>query len=81
MSNFKFNLSKLKIGNRAPTLTIEGINFELTPTSRFLAIVGDSGIGKTTIFKSLFPNYLKMWKSEGTLEIECKHLKHSPLRQ
>ena len=73
MSNFKFNLNLLRIGNNGRRLVIEDVNFELTPNNKYLAILGDSGIGKTTVFKSLFPTYLKIWKSEGIFEIECEH--------
>lgn len=73
MSNFIFNLNRLRIGNRDRMLIIEGVSFELTPANKYLAILGDSGIGKTTVFKSLYPTYLRIWKSEGALEVECEH--------
>ncbi len=73
MRSFKFDLRKLKIGNGKRLLTIEGVNFELNEDKNCVALLGQSGIGKTTIFKSLFSNYLKMWKTEGNFELTCHH--------
>jgi ABC-type multidrug transport system ATPase subunit len=69
----KFNLNRLMLSSRSRTLIIEGVHFELTPAKKYLAILGDSGIGKTTVFKSLFPVYLNIWKLDGTVELECEH--------
>ena len=64
MGSFKFNLKKLRIGHRGRSLTIEGVNFELAQEQHSMAILGESGMGKTTIFKSLFPKYISLWELE-----------------
>jgi len=72
MGDIEFNLKLLQIG-KARKLTIKGINFQLDPTNRIVALIGESGLGKTTIYKSLFSTYINLWKRESSIEFECSH--------
>lgn len=73
MSNLDFNLSLLKIGKSNRELIIKGIQFKLNDNERIVALVGESGLGKTTIYKSLFSTYVNLWKKENNIEFKCSH--------
>lgn len=73
MAKFCFDLRELTISNRNHSLMIEGINFTLEPPHRSMSLLADSGIGKTTIFKSLFSKYIELWSIEKPFRFECKH--------
>jgi len=70
---FEFDLKRLRIQNRKAMLTIEGIKFNLAENEKSFAILGDSGIGKTTIFRSLFSRYLESWSIERHFTFDCLH--------
>jgi len=80
---FEFQLIKLRISsfdkiNRIQrVLNIDNVKFELSRNKRILALLGDSGIGKTTIFRSLFSNYVKKWEKSDSFEFECNHIFNS----
>lgn len=69
----EFRLNRLSIQNQKSSLTIEGINFHLEKNENSFAILGDSGIGKTTIFRSLFTRYIQYWSTEKKFSFECSH--------
>lgn len=70
---FAFNLNRLSIHNQKSSLTIEGIDFVLKENEKSYAILGDSGIGKTTIFRSLFYRYIQYWALEKNFIFDCNH--------
>ncbi|GAB6283077.1 MAG: hypothetical protein STSR0008_18320 [Ignavibacterium sp.] len=70
---FDFKLNRLSIQNRKSSLTIEGIDFKLDEKEKSFAILGDSGMGKTTIFKSLFSRYIQYWALEKKFTFDCLH--------
>ena len=76
MKHFKFHLKKLKISRHSTSLTIEGINFELEKGDQSVAILGESGMGKTTIYKSMFTKYISLWEANKPFEFECEHNLH-----
>lgn len=73
MNYFEFNLKELVISHGCNVLTIEGIKFEIDSVNRSIAILAESGMGKTTIFKSLLSNYLKIWSSSRPFNFSCCH--------
>ena len=74
MGNIEFNLSLLQIGKpKEKKLIIKDINFQLDRDNRIVALIGESGVGKTTIYKSLFSTYINLWKKEHPIEFECNH--------
>jgi ABC-type multidrug transport system ATPase subunit len=73
MSNLDFNLSVLKIGKGNHELTIKGIKFQLADHETVVALIGESGLGKTTIYKSLFSTYVNLWRKENPIEFKCSH--------
>ena len=73
MSKLDFELDILKIGKKDRNLVIKGINFSLSDTDKAIALVGESGLGKTTIYKSLFSTYVNLWKDESEIEFRCNH--------
>ena len=73
MPDFRFNLKKLIISDHGRSLTIEGIESQLTSPLNSLAILGESGMGKTSIFKSMFSRYISLWRLERPFEFECQH--------
>lgn len=77
MSNLDFKLTHLKIGKKERVLDIRGINFSLTETEKVAAIIGESGLGKTTIYKSLFSAYVNLWQKESSIEFTCEHIINS----
>jgi energy-coupling factor transport system ATP-binding protein len=70
---FSFQLNKLLIQNNRSILNIEGVNFTISDSKNSFAILGDSGIGKTTIFKSLFSRYVQYWAMEKKFAFDCQH--------
>ena len=73
MSQLIFGLNKLRINSNKRVLNIENVEFELQSGKNAVAIMGESGIGKTSIFKSLFRTYIDFWQKESRLQFECKH--------
>lgn len=73
MTNLNFKLTHLKMGRKDRVLDIRGINFSLDDTEKVAAIIGESGLGKTTIYKSLFSAYVNLWKKESLVEFKCDH--------
>lgn len=73
MNKLDFNLNHLKIGKKGKFLEIKGIKFSLADTEYVVALIGESGLGKTTIYKSLFSTYVNLWKSESEIEFACNH--------
>lgn len=73
MNKLDFNLNHLKIGKKGRCLEIKGIKFSLTGTEQVVALIGESGLGKTTIYKSLFSTYVNLWKTESDIEFTCNH--------
>jgi len=73
MSKLDFNLTLLKIGKSNRELIIKGIQFQLNDGERVVALVGESGLGKTTIFKSLFSTYVNLWRKETNIDFKCSH--------
>lgn len=80
MENFKFNLKKLKISSIDKlfgiyrVLHLENIRFELKNENNAVAILGPSGIGKTSIFKSMFSTYINDWRTQKEFEFKCEHV-------
>lgn len=74
MSNLIFGLNKLRISSKQRVLNIENVEFTLAQTKRSIALLGESGIGKTSIFKSLFRTYINSWERDSQLQFECKHI-------
>lgn len=74
MSNLIFGLNKLRISSKQRVLNIENIEFTLDPAKKAVALLGESGIGKTSIFKSLFRTYINSWEKDSQLQFECKHI-------
>lgn len=74
MSKLDFCLNQLKIGKKGKFLEIKGIKFSLNDSENVIALVGESGLGKTTIYKSLFSAYVNSWKSESEIDFSCKHI-------
>nr|WP_279381418.1 ATP-binding cassette domain-containing protein [Candidatus Thiosymbion oneisti] len=52
---------------------IEDISFSIGNESCAVALVGESGMGKTTIFKSLFPRFINDWSIEPGFRFSAKH--------
>jgi len=73
MDKMEFNLKLLQIGNSDRELIIKGIKFELDRENRIVALIGESGLGKTTIYKSLFSTYISLWKKEHPIKFVCNH--------
>lgn len=73
MNKLDFDLKHLKIGKKGKFLEIKGIKFSLVDEENVIALVGESGLGKTTIYKSLFSTYVNIWKSEFQIEFNCNH--------
>jgi len=73
MNSFNFNLKELSISNGSSVLRIEGINFSVEQSEKAISILGESGMGKTTIFKSLFPRYIALWSIERGFKFSCLH--------
>jgi len=73
MTGFKFDLKELTIGDKKHTLTIEGIHFCLNSPERSIALLGDSGMGKTTIFRSLLSKYVQKWSLHSSFRFDCVH--------
>ena len=73
MCKIEFDLKLLQIGEPNKRLIIKGIKFQLDETNRIVALIGESGLGKTTIYKSLFSTYINLWKKENPIEFNCNH--------
>lgn len=77
---FNFNLVKLRISsfdevnkiNRS--LDVENVRFSISQASNILALKGESGLGKTTVFRSIFSNYVKYWRQGDIFEFDCSHV-------
>lgn len=73
MNEIEFDLKLLQIGKPKKKLIIKGINFQLDKDNRIVALIGESGLGKTTIYKSLFSTYINLWNKEHPIEFNCNH--------
>lgn len=73
MPILKFSLNELVLKNDKHELHIEGINFEVGKTHGAVALIGESGLGKTTIFKSLFPKYIELWRLNSQHRFSANH--------
>lgn len=74
MDKLTFGLNKLRINSKKRVLNIENVEFNLNTDKNSIAITGESGIGKTSIFKSLFRTYIDLWHHESQLQFECQHV-------
>jgi ABC-type multidrug transport system ATPase subunit len=74
MNSLSFNLKELTVSNRDSILSIEGIHFSFNSNEHSFAILGGSGMGKTTIFKSLFSKYILLWAKERAFKFSCEHI-------
>lgn len=54
-------------------LAIEGIEFSLVQGQQSVGFVADAGVGKTTIFRSLFSKYVEIWSLEHAFRFSCEH--------
>jgi ABC-type multidrug transport system ATPase subunit len=61
------------ITDKKHILHIEGINFTIGEDSCAIAMIGESGVGKTTIFKSLFPKYIELWSADKRFRFSAEH--------
>ncbi len=73
MKKFSFLLQELVITNKRHTLHVENISFSIGQSSNTVALIGESGMGKTTIFKSLFPRYIENWSLEPGFRFAANH--------
>ncbi len=73
MNQFVFSLHELVIRNEKHVLRIEDISFSVGNKSCAIALIGESGIGKTTIFKSLFPIYIRNWSLKPGFSFSAHH--------
>lgn len=73
MAIFSFSLNELVVKNDKHVLHIEGIKFVVGGDSCAVALIGDSGMGKTTIFKSLFPKYIELWNVNPQHRFSANH--------
>jgi len=73
MCKIEFNLNLLRIGKPKKQLLIKGINFNLDKNNKIVALIGESGLGKTTIYKSLFSTYINLWNKQYPIDFKCNH--------
>jgi ABC-type multidrug transport system ATPase subunit len=73
MNSFLFSLDELVIKNKEHVLRIKNVTFSVGNESCAVALIGESGIGKTTIFKSLFPRYVADWSLEPGFRFIANH--------
>lgn len=73
MNRFTFLLRELVISNKRHMLRIEDVSFSVGNESCAVALIGESGMGKTTIFKSLFPRYISDWSQEPGFQFSAEH--------
>ncbi|MCI5119853.1 MAG: ATP-binding cassette domain-containing protein [Candidatus Electrothrix sp. AUS4] len=73
MPLFNFSLNELVLKNDTHELRVEGIKFKVGKDNCAVALIGESGMGKTTIFKSLFPKYLELWRMSKQHRLSVNH--------